>query len=630
MVAAATALLLTGPAIIGPADAALPPAGSPSKGAQPPQGANPYLSLLPDPPSADYANWKAKVAAAGKKRAFQKLQRDQAARRAGLAPEPLVVDEQEPSDLRGSNDTPGSAESIPSFGSAPGQRPAARILGTLAPSAFPVPVARAPEDNGSIPLAGDTGLTGSGTRTSIRTRIGNGPHGSEGDASGDFDFYTLTDGHAGQTFDVDIDTKTGSELDSFVVLWDPSGNALAFNDDDQGLDSHLTFTLPHDGDYFVSVGGFPSAAPSDPFDSGSGFGVGSEGKYKINFGLDAGDSDFYRVNLRAGDVLGGSVAGVATHIAAHGPSEALLIDSAQDASGIYPPSSPLPGGGNAVFGYVADVTGPHTVAVYGGLGDYDITLEVYRPGPEAIGSAIPTIFLDFDGARVNTAMFGGPGVRDLSPLRSFLGRWGLNASDESALISRIVQIVKENLKKDFGTGGVSVRILNSRDHPDPFGQPNVSRVVVGGTIQESGVPTIGVAQSIDPGNAELEETALVLLDVLSDPPGVYEDPNPSLNAYLTPESNRVRFVGTAIGNVVAHEAGHYVGSFHVDQFNDVLNLMDQGGNFPLLYGVGPDGIGGTADDVDVDFGEDTYNPDEGFLGTEDTAANTKWGLSPVR
>ena len=58
--------------------------------------------------------------------------------------------------------------------------------------------------------------------------------------------------------------------------------------------------------------------------------------------------------------------------------------------------------------------------------------------------------------------------------------------------------------------------------------------------------------------------------------------------------------------------------------------MDQGGNFPLLFGVGPDGVGGTADDPDFDFGSDTFNPGEGFTGSEDTAANTKWGLSPIR
>ena len=67
----------------------------------------------------------------------------------------------------------------------------------------------------------------------------------------------------------------------------------------------------------------------------------------------------------------------------------------------------------------------------------------------------------------------------------------------------------------------------------------------------------------------------------------------------------MRFVGTALGNIASHEAGHYFGNWHVDQFNDVLNLMDQGGNFPLLYGVGPDRVGGTADDPDVDFGRTT-------------------------
>ena len=60
----------------------------------------------------------------------------------------------------------------------------------------------------------------------------------------------------------------------------------------------------------------------------------------------------------------------------------------------------------------------------------------------------------------------------------------------------------------------------------------------------------------------------MLLDVLSGPD---DDENPvrdaSLNFYLDGSSKRVRFVGTALGNVVSHEIGHYIGSFHVDQFN---------------------------------------------------------------
>ena len=139
-------------------------------------------------------------------------------------------------------------------------------------------------------------------------------------------------------------------------------------------------------------------------------------------------------------------------------------------------------------------------------------------------------------------------------------------------------------------------------------------VIVGGTIAESGIETIGIAQSIDPGNFETEETALILLDLVSGP----RSDDASFNFYLRPQSDRVKFVGTALGNIVSHEAGHFFGDWHVDQFNDQANLMDQGGNFRLLFAVGPDGIGGTADDPHVDFGEDVLNPGEGFVGFEDT------------
>ena len=139
--------------------------------------------------------------------------------------------------------------------------------------------------------------------------------------------------------------------------------------------------------------------------------------------------------------------------------------------------------------------------------------------------------------------------------------------------------MRENIRTDLMQQGlndkIDVKVLNSRDHPDPFGKPNVSRVIVGGTIEQSGIPTIGIASSIDPGNYEGEDQALVLLDVLSGP----DDDDASLNFYIDDSSDRVKFVGTAIGNVVSHEIGHYIGSFHVDQFNEILNLMDQGGNF---------------------------------------------------
>ncbi len=58
--------------------------------------------------------------------------------------------------------------------------------------------------------------------------------------------------------------------------------------------------------------------------------------------------------------------------------------------------------------------------------------------------------------------------------------------------------------------------------------------------------------------------------------------------------------------------------------------MDAGGaNFQHLFGVGPDRIGGTADDANVQFLEDVYTPDEGFTGIEDTLNVTAWAYPAV-
>ena len=190
-----------------------------------------------------------------------------------------------------------------------------------------------------------------------------------------------------------------------------------------------------------------------------------------------------------------------------------------DASSLYAPESPLPGGGNTTFAYVAEEAGWYSVQVTGAAAAYDVLLEAYRPGTEAQKPRkLQTVFLDFDGERVNTGVWGGPGVRDLSPFSAFIGKWGLTRAQEAQLVNKITAEVRENIRLDLIEKGlndqVDVRVLNSRQNPDTFGQPNVSRVIVGGTIEESGLDTIGVAQYIDPGNYGLQDQAVVLLDVL--------------------------------------------------------------------------------------------------------------------
>ncbi len=584
--------------------------------------ANPYLGMVRNPAKVDFSYWGRQANRQSAKRQPQSKV---------PVPTPFLYDEQEPVGIFGGNDSQANAEPINQFGRGGGKTPAVRILGNLSPPADVVTDdLDTAEDQGSIPLATETGIPVDSDGVTVSSEIGDGPHGSAGDGSGDFDFFKVT-ANAGEAIRANT---AGSDFDTILVIWDDAGNLLAANDDSNGtLQSDLSFLVPEDGDYFVMVTGFLSL-PDDPFDSGSGSGADAEGSYDLDIAVGPVDRDFYAVRLKAGDVLGGNVKGAAPSLQVTKPDgEQRILSQFADASFIYPPQSPLPGAGadgNTSFAYVAEEPGWYTVSTELGDGDYQILLEVYRPGSESAGSGqVQKVFLDFDGERVNTGMFGGFGVVTLSPLQSFLGRWGLPNSQLDPLIDEVVATVKENIKTDLVAQGlnpdVKIKVLNSRDNPDPFGNPNVSRVIVGGTIDQSGVDTIGIAQSIDPGNFGHEETALVLLDIVSDPD---TDDDASFNAYITPSSDKIAFIGTALGNIVSHETGHFVGSFHVDQFNDVLNLMDQGGNFPLLYGVGDDGIGGTADDPDVDFGVDTYNPNEGFQGLENTLNNTAWAFRP--
>jgi hypothetical protein len=586
-------------------------------------GVNPYLALVADPAAVDWAYWRTVARAQGELRA-------------AAQPRPanqLGYEELEPDDVHGQNDSLATAEFVSGFATSARARPNLLVSGNLAVSSIVPASIASVEDDGSIPLANGTGLGGAPGAVTVTAELGDGPHGSAGSGSGDFDVYAIVDAAGGQVVSADIDSG-GSGLDSMVSLFDAAGNLIAFNDDEsfpEILDSKLLFTLPAAGDYYLMVAGFPNF-PADPFDSGSGDGAGSEGAYTLDLGLDAVDIDVYAFELRPGDTLGSTSNGAGTVLGLFEPDGEQVMGSTQDASFIYPPDSPLPGGGNATLDHVADTTGTHYLRVAGDVGGYQVRVALRRPEREQQPGQVQTLFVDFDGAVIDTSIFGGPGVVELSPMARFLRRWGLTRADEGALIAATMAVVEENIHADLAASGgnplFDVVILNSADHPDPFGADDVSRLIVGGTIAESGIPTIGIAQSIDPGDFGHEESALILLDILSSPAGEFGDP--SLNTYITAQSDVVAFVARALGNIVAHEAGHYLGSWHVDQFNDAANLMDQGGNFPLMFAVGPDGVGGTADDTDVDFGEDPLNPNEGFVGTEDTLTRTAFGLSRGR
>jgi hypothetical protein len=598
-----------------------------------PEWPNPYLAFLPAGAQPDFDYWRAKAKFAG--RARKEAMAAAAASRAVLTPL-IAVSETEP------NDTQDTANFLSGFGTGDGDSRVADVdaaIGATAPRAIGPFV----EDEGSIPLASDTGLT---TLESVVISgvIGDGPFGSAGTGSGDFDFFRVAGVSAGQTILVDVDTPVAfGDLDPFVVLYDDAGEVIAINDDDGStLDSFLEVSAPFDGDYYVSIGGYRSFALSDPFDSSSGPSDGSQGTYEVLIGLNSRDPDFFSFNLEAGDILGAGVSGAGTLLRLFAPDGELRVASSQDVTFVHPSASSLPGGGNAALSYVVEEAGTWAISVSGTLGAYGLDLvaetAVLRDAEEG---SVQAVFLDFDGAVVDLMRFGGPPLlRTLSPLSSFLPNWGLTGADEDAVIDAIVAAVRENISADMRAlgnngdfdasgraGEFDVEILNSRDHADPFGDPDVSRVVIGGTIPEFGLSTIGIAESIDPGNFETSEDAVVLLDVLSGSAGFPD----SLNSIpLSAEATIIDLIGAAVGIIAAHEAGHYSGNFHTEQFTTLPNVMDQGGNLWGTVGIGPDGVFGTADDIDVDFGRDLFVPNEGFVGVEDTLNAVAFGFpTPV-
>ena len=102
-----------------------------------------------------------------------------------------------------------------------------------------------------------------------------------------------------------------------------------------------------------------------------------------------------------------------------------------------------------------------------------------------------------------------------------------------------------------------------------FGQPYVSRVVVGGTRDQFD-QTVGRAISVDIGNFDLEEEAVVLLDLLSDRNDVGVN-SVSINSVAVDSSaSRVDLVASGIGVLISHEASHFFGAHHTDRQNEVV------------------------------------------------------------
>jgi len=358
------------------------------------------------------------------------------------------------------------------------------------------------------------------------------------------------------------------------------------------------------------------------------------------------DDDFFSIDLEFGDVVGVAIVSdlmnnpdTEVEVLLPGGVTLLQNDLATGGRGnLYPPDSPLPRplwDLDSFCSFVAPEGGTYRIRI-GSFADSSsgqYTLDLTRnltPLEQADPPERQIIFLDFDGASINAeALFGaGNNPAVLSPLSVFLPSVGLSAADESAVIDAVVAVVQARFDAlESVRPNVDFEIRNSRDHADTFGQPNVSRVIIGGTSTQLGFSTIGIAEFIDPGNFSADDTAVVVLDAVLAPAGAGGS---AASFPRAPGFSVIDVAGRGIGNIAAHEAGHYLGNWHTQPDNGVRNIMDSGSPDSLLrsiYGLGTDGVFGTADDDLTEFLDDVYDPGEIlFFGTERIRLRTATAL----
>ena len=356
------------------------------------------------------------------------------------------------------------------------------------------------------------------------------------------------------------------------------------------------------------------------------------------------DVDHYAFDLNAGDILDVRLTGAANpatawlHLYETATRTELL--ATQTVQTGMPTASPLTGAPNSLVAlndvalhYVVPKTTRYQVEVSDTQGNYTLQLRQYRPTLESQAAGNKQIiYLDFDGTTIPQSLFGlGTQSARISPLRNFLTAYGLQASDEAALIDKITadfQAKFDYLGQHTTNPNFGIEVLNSKDHGDLWGLPNVSRIVFGGTWQElmrdpaatnTGL-VLGIAESVDPGNFALEESVIVMNDILL--AGIN-----TLN--VNGSTPRIDAIAELLGYIAAHEGGHILGGWHQDANNSVNVIMDQTFSEILSSGSGVDQIFGTADDVRIQFGIDGYAADGVWEngGVNDTLSFLGWGLS---
>ncbi len=371
------------------------------------------------------------------------------------------------------------------------------------------------------------------------------------------------------------------------------------------------------------------------------------------------DLDTFSFDLKAGDILDIATTGSAGQFSIIDASGTQLLTSRVLVGGLQFPLQTV-GNTNGTIVIPADGRYFMTVGSAGLNNNYTVGLRTYRPVTEqlSVGDA-QIVYLDFEGGVVDNNIFnedlavpGLPtfGFTVVPSFENSLPFLGLEYGDiatsniiTTAVYDDVIRVFNDladsptNTNGDFTETGVAgdygVRILSSRfraadgsyPHRDWYNDnaddPRVSRLLVGGTGLDIGVPGVyGIAESVDVGNFNLREFGLFALDGFQ---------GSLLGFPIAPTRSEVDATIQFLSSVIAHEAGHTLGMLHTLNSNSILTLSDAGGTLIANgngLGVGPDGIYGTADDYAPIFRDDFYAP-EVYTGFNRVVAALTHGMS---
>lgn len=349
------------------------------------------------------------------------------------------------------------------------------------------------------------------------------------------------------------------------------------------------------------------------------------------------DIDVFAFDLKAGDILDISTLGTAGTIDMFYGNGRSWFSTDQNGLSVtnqalaYPGESPLQTLGNAVAAQVVPEDGRYYLAVspIDTSSNYTLGLRTYRPLIETtqIG-AQQVIYLDFDGAIYPASVFsdfsGVPqtGIIRVPSLQESLPILGLDYNDTAAL-NRLIDLTVAEVERQFDfiaangnngdyngagvAGDYGVRILNSRDHGEIPHHPLVTRVLVGGDAATAGQPAglYGISSTIDIGNFSMDDIVIAVVDQLA---------ADAAGATLSPSASVLDAAADLLALTISHEAGHSFGLLHTLRANNVVTIIDGQVDVDQDLGVGPDGIYGTLDDVNVDFVDDLFDPAEVLQG----------------